>query len=831
MDLLARIALLATDQLEAIAKRDDASGVLASYRLAELRGVPAPDRETIVVGDGYVIVAKDGQVTRVETESVSYTEKIIREEGGEFCVLSEDGSRSFGCYPTMSEAQDRLRQIHYFDTEKDVIREGTFVSWRSGGGTARGQVEHVMTEGILGIPGSDFEINAEPDDPAALIRIWRESADGWKATETLVGHKVATLTRIDPLTKAKVSVGDHVLFAVPKPPAATTFAHGEVDRIATEGTVTLPGTTESHDASQDDPVAVVTVWAETDTGYTETDRRVVRPSSQLRVSSEPLEKTSAKVMEALKDKAKKHNDSVGDAPSKRTSARTLAAVFDRGVGAYRTNPGSVRPNVSSAEQWAYGRVNGFLHALKTGKFKRTPYDTDLLPKEHALSTKARDMDKESYAPPNDVQAAGKRALAWIAEGHAGSGFTDVGRARAAQLARGEKLSEETIRRMRSFLARHEGDSRAEGFNSGEDGFPSPGRVSWDAWGGDAGKRWADMMVERLDRESDKQECPPATRNVIMNLMHRQEAIDIADYGPLDPSQPNEEYWQRVADVWEMDPEEAKTAVCGNCAAFDITSKMQDCIADGIGDEDPYDVVEAGDLGYCKVFKFKCASARTCTAWIAGGPIADDPIEEVKDLAKATFLKKQAEQRFTLGPLYVPDFMDAHGEWTDASELQAAVWGWVRSGDRRIFLQHDREIEAGEWVEVMTMPQSWTVEMRDAQGEDIGEVTYPPNTVFLGVIWNEEAWELVKGGELRGYSIGGYSDRVFADLPEEASREGIDLPREPVDLAKSIGAAVAEAMRNNQPVVNLVMPENRSTKVRRIERDEHGNIARIIEEDE
>jgi hypothetical protein len=287
----------------------------------------------------------------------------------------------------------------------------------------------------------------------------------------------------------------------------------------------------------------------------------------------------------------------------------------------------------------------------------------------------------------------------------------------------------------------------------------------------------------LDREAEKNTCPMATRNVLVNLMNRQTAIDVANYGPLDPSQPNEDYWEGLAEGWEIPVEEAKSARCGNCAAFDVSTKMRDCIAEGIGsdttdgDTDPMDVIDAGDLGYCRVFKFKCAAARTCSAWIEGGPITDDTVEETKSLSKAFFLKKQAEQRFTLGPLYVPDFMDAHGEWTDANELQPAVWEWVRSGDRRIYLQHDREIEAGEWVEVMTMPQAWTVEMMDADGEPIGEVTYPPNTTFLGVIWNEEAWEMVKAGLLRGYSIGGYSDRMLADLPMDGERDGIDLPRE------------------------------------------------------
>ena len=65
----------------------------------------------------------------------------------------------------------------------------------------------------------------------------------------------------------------------------------------------------------------------------------------------------------------------------------LIAVFNRGVGAYRTNPGSVRGNVTSADQWAMARVNGFLRALRTGRFRRKPYDQDLLPSSHPLSSK------------------------------------------------------------------------------------------------------------------------------------------------------------------------------------------------------------------------------------------------------------------------------------------------------------------------------------------------------------------------------------------------------------------------------------------------------------
>ena len=99
----------------------------------------------------------------------------------------------------------------------------------------------------------------------------------------------------------------------------------------------------------------------------------------------------------------------------------------------------------------------------------------------------------SYSPPSGVAVAAKRALKWIAEGYAGSGFTDVGRARARQLASGADVSADTVNRMISYFARHAVDKQATGFSSGEDGFPSAGRVAWDAWGGDAGQSWVNGL--------------------------------------------------------------------------------------------------------------------------------------------------------------------------------------------------------------------------------------------------------------------------------------------------------------------------------------------------
>ena len=96
---------------------------------------------------------------------------------------------------------------------------------------------------------------------------------------------------------------------------------------------------------------------------------------------------SERIKETLRGKVSDHNDKVGDDRSKRATLRMLIASFRRGVGAYRTNPQSVRPNVTGPDQWAYARVNSLLFALRTGRFQGGKHDTDLLPKDHPLSTR------------------------------------------------------------------------------------------------------------------------------------------------------------------------------------------------------------------------------------------------------------------------------------------------------------------------------------------------------------------------------------------------------------------------------------------------------------
>jgi len=141
---------------------------------------------------------------------------------------------------------------------------------------------------------------------------------------------------------------------------------------------------------------------------------------------------------------------------------------------------------------------------------------------------------ETFTPPKGVQDEAQRALAWIADGFAGSGFTPTGKKRAQDLAAGTKVSAETILRMYSFFKRHEVDKKAQGFNSGEDGFPSPGRVAWSAWGGDAGFTWSTKIRNQISKSA---------RALSMMASEEDEMADMNQVLDL-----NEELAELLADV-------------------------------------------------------------------------------------------------------------------------------------------------------------------------------------------------------------------------------------------------------------------------------------------
>jgi HK97 family phage portal protein len=102
-----------------------------------------------------------------------------------------------------------------------------------------------------------------------------------------------------------------------------------------------------------------------------------------------------------------------------------------------------------------------------------------------------------FTPPQAVRDSATQGLEWRAQ--YGRGGTAVGVARARDLKNGVRMPPDTIRRMSSYFARHEVDQQATGWSAGEDGFPSAGRIAWELWGGDPGRRWVNRLIEQMDR--------------------------------------------------------------------------------------------------------------------------------------------------------------------------------------------------------------------------------------------------------------------------------------------------------------------------------------------
>lgn len=109
-------------------------------------------------------------------------------------------------------------------------------------------------------------------------------------------------------------------------------------------------------------------------------------------------------------------------------------------------------------------------------------------------------DPEGFTPTEAMREEAQRGLEWRAE--YGRGGTEVGVARARDIANGRRLSAETVKRMVSYFARHEVDKQGEGFSPGEDGYPSAGRIAWALWGGDPGKSWANAIADRLGASAE-----------------------------------------------------------------------------------------------------------------------------------------------------------------------------------------------------------------------------------------------------------------------------------------------------------------------------------------
>jgi len=280
------------------------------------------------------------------------------------------------------------------------------------------------------------------------------------------------------------------------------------------------------------------------------------------------EKVEKSRKDTLKDKVDEWNEKYSDKHG-RVTVSMLEDVYDRGIGAYRTNPSSVRPNVKSKEQWAFARVNSFLDAARGSK--KINHDQDIhdkikksQPSASAVHVPSADWERtrkeDTFKPPAGARAAARKALRWREKyGEKVKGGTRVGWTRANQLASGENLSRETVGRMASFFARHEGNEKVDPKYKDEP-WRDAGYVSFLLWGGATGRSWAKDKMDSLEKRQieDDQFTTPAeatVRSMDLGLegeIHVHERDGNAIYMP---GEDHEDYLERIREMAGIESED------------------------------------------------------------------------------------------------------------------------------------------------------------------------------------------------------------------------------------------------------------------------------------
>jgi len=109
--------------------------------------------------------------------------------------------------------------------------------------------------------------------------------------------------------------------------------------------------------------------------------------------------------------------------------------------------------------------------------------------------------------PAFIRANAKRGLAYLAEGYGGDGLTEGTKRAAREMAAGN-ITENKIRKMAPWFARHKVDGQApKNSNPSDPQYPGAGLVAWLLWGGDAdfsdrAQNWAQRKIDALDAEAD-----------------------------------------------------------------------------------------------------------------------------------------------------------------------------------------------------------------------------------------------------------------------------------------------------------------------------------------
>jgi hypothetical protein len=368
---------------------------------------------------------------------------------------------------------------------------------------------------------------------------------------------------------------------------------------------------------------------------------------------------------------------------------------------------------------------------------------------------------DSFEPPQGVQDEAQRALGWIADGFAGSGFTAVGRRRAAMLAFGEPVSLDVVRRMASYLARHAVDKNGSGWSPGEDGYPSAGRVAWAAWGGDPAVSWTRKVLDQVSsdgrsnnmsvetRDGEVEGMYPLTPHQLAQMESESEIVDL--FGQYDQgSGPDGAHYVAVS------PFVTDGLVCSSCAYYE-GPRACELVA---GDIDPN--------GICKKWVIPGALVNPA---VVEEPAADPMMQDIApDMAPLRYVKVDVEMRKVNGrDVEVRSFADG------GLELRAAGDGMQFSGYAAVFNSDSEPLPFIEQIAPGAFKRSLSSgrEIRMFANHNMDQVL--ASTRNSSLVLTEDARGLRVDAQLPNTTVGRDLATLIADGTVHAMSFGFSVP--------------------------------------------------------
>jgi len=399
-----------------------------------------------------------------------------------WATIKEDGE-VIGCHQNKQDAIDQMVAISLAEDMEpgreraapDELVVGDFVSWNTAGGRARGQIERIVRDGSINVPNSSFTITGTPDDPAALIVVFREMADGYEPTDVKVAHKFSTLRKIDDLRSLRLESGPQAVIVDIDGTLITSGGRNERvynfldDMTDTEIFIVTGRNVDNREStiSQLDDLGI------------DYDRLFMNPGS-----------------------------TADTADFKRVTAENLLKEYNV-ILAIDNNP---------TMRKVYRDLG--ITALDVPDVPDVPSDESNPDEERAVNLEA----------PAYMRAAARRGLELNRQGFGGAGLTDKTKQEARDMAEG-RVSEDKWRRIAPWIARHLVDLDApQNSDSNDSGYPGAGLVAHLLWGSGPSKRaaertqsYAQSIVDQLDAEQNMQRW--STINVKSSKSEKEKTVN------------------------------------------------------------------------------------------------------------------------------------------------------------------------------------------------------------------------------------------------------------------------------------------------------------------